>query len=81
MSIYGYGRKTLPNFDAFSESANVFTTMIANGNWTAPSTASLIMGKYPLTHRININIPDDNLPYRHGVQSNLVAILASSHTL
>ena len=72
MSIYGYGRKTTPNFDAFCESANVFTTMIANGNWTPPTTASLILGKYPLTHRISYITPDEIFPYRHENLANLL---------
>ena len=47
MSLYGYYIKTTPNIDALAKDSYVFDTMIANSNWTRPSAASIITGKYP----------------------------------
>lgn len=52
MSLYGYHIKTTPNIDALAKESYVFDTMIANSNWTRPSAASILTGKYPITHNI-----------------------------
>lgn len=52
MSLYGYRRKTTPHIDEFSKKAYVFENMFANSNWTSPTIASIIRGKYPSTHRM-----------------------------
>ena len=46
MSLYGYYIKTTPNIDALAKDSYVFDTMIANSNWTRPSVASILTGKY-----------------------------------
>lgn len=50
LSLYGYGRKTSPNIDAFAERAVVYDNAIANSPWTLPSHASMLTGLYPTTH-------------------------------
>lgn len=52
MSLYGYHINTTPNIDALAKKSYVFDAMIANSNWTRPSAASIIIGKYPDTHKI-----------------------------
>lgn len=52
MSTYGAKRKTTPNLDALADDGIVFTNFFTNGNWTRPSTASLLSGQLPYRHRI-----------------------------
>jgi arylsulfatase A-like enzyme len=51
LSLYGYPRKTTPNFERFAERAIVYHSHYSAGNYTTPGTASLLTGMYPWTHR------------------------------
>jgi arylsulfatase A-like enzyme len=51
MSLYGYRRRTTANLARFAERATVYHAHYAAGNYTPPSTASLLTGTYPWTHR------------------------------
>jgi arylsulfatase A-like enzyme len=51
LSLYGYPRKTTPNFERFAARATVYHQHYAPGNFTTPGTASLFTGLYPWTHR------------------------------
>ena len=51
LSVYGYRRKTTPNFERFSQRATVFNQHYSAANFTTPGTASLLTGLYPWTHR------------------------------
>jgi len=51
LSLYGYRRKTTPNFERFAQRATVFNQHYSTGNFTTPGTASLLTGLYPWTHR------------------------------
>ncbi len=51
LSVYGYPRKTAPNFERFAERAIVYHSHYSAGNYTTPGTASLLTGMYPWTHR------------------------------
>jgi len=51
MSLYGYGRNTTPNIDKIARSSTVFHRHYSSSNFTQPSTASLLTGVYPWTHR------------------------------
>lgn len=56
LSLYGYHRKTTPNFKRFAERATVYHAHHSAGNFTTPGTASLLTGMYPWTHRaLNIS--------------------------
>ena len=48
IGLYGYGRRTTPNIDAFAKEAYAFTNMHANATFTNISIASLLTGKYPI---------------------------------
>lgn len=63
MSLYGYRLKTTPNIDKFAKQCYVFENCIAASNWTRPSVASLLTGKYPNKHRL-INVGASNVKYR-----------------
>lgn len=52
LSLYGYQRKTSPNFERLAQRATVYHAHRSAGNFTAPSTASLFTGVYPWTHRV-----------------------------
>jgi arylsulfatase A-like enzyme len=51
LSVYGYPRKTTPNFERFAKRAFVYHSHASTGNYTIPGTASLLTGMYPWTHR------------------------------
>lgn len=51
ISLYGYGRDTMPNLSRLAKRATVFRNHFANGNYTTPGTASLLTGTLPWTHR------------------------------
>jgi arylsulfatase A-like enzyme len=51
ISLYGYPRNTMPNLARFAERATVFHNHHSAGNFTTPSTGSLLTGTYPWTHR------------------------------
>jgi arylsulfatase A-like enzyme len=51
VSLYGYPRQTMPNLEAFAESAIVYHNHYSAGRYTTPGTASLLTGLYPWTHR------------------------------
>jgi arylsulfatase A-like enzyme len=56
LSIYGYPRKTSPNFERLAQRSNVFHSHYSAGSFTTSGTASLLTGLYPWTHRaISIN--------------------------
>jgi arylsulfatase A-like enzyme len=51
MSLYGYRRKTTPNLDRLAERATVYHAHHVAGPYTIPSTASILTGTYPWSHR------------------------------
>ena len=72
MSLYGYQINTTPNIDAFAKESYVFNNMYANSNWTRPSTASIIIGKYPTTHKIfAVNHSTEKIPYQENLSGAL----------
>jgi arylsulfatase A-like enzyme len=52
LGLYGYPRPTSPHLDAFAESAVVFDRGLAQAPYTRPSTASIVTGLSPATHRV-----------------------------
>jgi arylsulfatase A-like enzyme len=52
VSLYGYPRKTTPNFERFAEISTVFHRHYAAGSFTSPGTASILTGTYPWSHRV-----------------------------
>jgi membrane-anchored protein YejM (alkaline phosphatase superfamily) len=61
VSLYGYPRKTTPNFERFAQKSTVYHRHYSSGNFTTPGTASLLTGVYPWTHRA-MNMRDQTLP-------------------
>jgi len=51
ISLYGYGRDTMPNLNRLAEKAVVYHNHYAGGNFTVPGTASLLTGAHPWAHR------------------------------
>ncbi len=52
-SLHGYPRQTTPNLNKLGQESYVFDNMYSSSNWTLPSLASLMTGKYPTNHRVN----------------------------
>ncbi|MEW5942137.1 MAG: sulfatase-like hydrolase/transferase, partial [Chloroflexota bacterium] len=58
LSVYGYPRKTTPNFERFAQRATVYHRHYSSGSYTIPGTASILTGLYPWNHRaINLSGP------------------------
>jgi arylsulfatase A-like enzyme len=51
LSLYGYGRRTTPNFERLAQRSTVYHSHYSAGSFTVPGTASLLTGLYPWTHR------------------------------
>ena len=58
MSLYGYGRDTTPNIDAWAKQGNVFTNYFATSFLTPISEGSVQTGDYPFTNGV-INFTSD----------------------
>lgn len=84
LSLYGYPRKTTPNFERFAQRATVFNQHHTTGNFTTPGTASLLTGLYPWTHRainmlglIRRDLTDRNLFHQVGGSYHRLAFTQS----
>jgi len=51
LSLYGYPRRTTPNFERLAQRSIVYHSHYSAGSFTTPGTASLLTGLYPWTHR------------------------------
>jgi arylsulfatase A-like enzyme len=51
VSLYGYHRHTMPNLEVFAENATVFHNHYSTGTFTVPSTATILTGMHPWSHR------------------------------
>jgi len=51
MSLYGYPRRTTPNFERIAEHCNVYHSHYSTASFTSPGTSSLLTGLYPWVHR------------------------------
>ena len=51
VSLYGYRRHTMPNLGRFAENATVYHNHYSTGTFTVPSTASILTGMHPWSHR------------------------------
>lgn len=52
LSPYGYFRDTTPTLKSLADEGVVLTNYFVNGNWTRPSTASLLTGLPPSAHGV-----------------------------
>jgi arylsulfatase A-like enzyme len=50
-SLLGHARPTTPNLERLASTATVFHRHYSAGNFTSPSTASILTGTHPWTHR------------------------------
>ena len=50
LSVYGYSRPTSPNLERFAARATLYRHAYANGDFTLPSHASMLTGRYPAQH-------------------------------
>jgi len=76
LSLYGYHRKTTPNFERFAQRATVYHAHDSAGNFTIPGTSSLLTGMYPWTHRA---INDGGLVERSLVGRNIFKLLGKEY--
>lgn len=49
---YGSARDTTPNLEALADEGLLLTNFYVNGNWTRPSTATLLTGLPPVLHGV-----------------------------
>ncbi len=76
LSVYGYPRRTTPNFERFAERSIVYHSHYAGGNYTIPGTSTLLTGTYPWTHRaVNYSGPN----FSGKVDHNIFAALGSDY--
>ncbi len=52
LTPYGFKRNTSPNLNALADEGVVLTNYYVNGNWTRPSTATIVTGELPGRHGV-----------------------------
>lgn len=70
-----------PNLDAFASDNIIFSNAVSTGTWTVPSTAGIMLGKYPWEHRVGpvdpaysdssytyVAMPDDGSALAHQLR-------------
>lgn len=55
LKLFGYGRPTSPELEAFARDAVVFRRALTNAPWTLPSYLTLHSGLYPRAHRVALD--------------------------
>ena len=76
MSLHGYGRKTTPNIENFAKSATTFHHHYSSSNFTYPSTASMLTGVHPWSHRA-LDFFEFLLP-KYEI-NNIFSLISSTH--
>jgi hypothetical protein len=76
LSLYGYPRRTSPNFERFAERATIFHRYNSAGNYTVPGVASLLTGVYPWTHRA---INHSGLVRRDMLDRNIFGLIGDEY--
>ncbi len=71
LTPYGYHRDTTPNLATLADEGVLFTNFYVNGNWTRPSTASLMTGLLPATHAVERD--QDRLAEQYVTLAELLA--------
>jgi arylsulfatase A-like enzyme len=51
LSVYGYPRKTTPNFERFAQRATVYHSNYSCANFTSSGTSTILSGLNPMHHR------------------------------
>ena len=76
LSLYGYHRRTTPNFERFAQRASIYHSHYSTANFTVPGVASLLTGLHPWTHRaLNLS----GLVARSLASRNIFELLDSSY--
>lgn len=52
MSTYGFSRKTTPHLTALADDGVIFTNYYVNGNWTRPTSTTMLTGLPPRSHQV-----------------------------
>ncbi len=52
MSTYGFNRKTTPHLSALADDGLIFTNFYTNGNWTRPTSTTILTGLLPSQHQV-----------------------------
>ncbi len=76
MSVYGYERPTTPFISRWAETASLFTKVYAESNITTPTTASLMTGKRPWTHR-TFQVETASKPLKSNIE-NMALVLKNN---
>lgn len=53
LPLYGYSRETTPNLDRLAGEGVLFEDVLATANWTLPSHASIMTGRFLYEHQAN----------------------------
>jgi arylsulfatase A-like enzyme len=76
LSLYGYGRPTAPQLEAFAADGLAFTQARSTAGWTLPGHASMLTGMYPSRHGAHLAggwLPGQSIDGRRNVAFPLAA--------
>ena len=77
VSLYGYPRHNMLNLEKFAETATVYHNHYSTGTFTIPSTATILTGMHPWSHRafqLGAGISSAHL------NQTLFSVLSSTHS-
>lgn len=77
LSVYGYGRPTSPNLEAFAKESRTFTNAYSTSNWTVPAHASMFTGLYPEAHHATMD--SWSLTWKFPLEFDTVAEILKGH--
>lgn len=80
LSVYGYGRRTSPQLEAFARSATLYTRALASGDLTLTTHASIFTGLYARQHGARVDSRRGALAMREGVRTLPALLRAAGYT-
>jgi len=81
LPFYGYAESSAPFLTEWAERSVVFDNAWSTSSWTAPATASLFTGVYPVQHGVHLGIKAHELLQRGGARMTLHRIPEALETL
>ena len=67
LGLYGYEPSRSPSLDQLGAEAIVYDNAVSTSSWTLPSHASILTGKYPMSHGARFD-PKGPLVLAHGIE-------------
>lgn len=81
LPFYGYAAETAPFLTSWADRSVVFERAWSTSSWTAPASASLFTGVYPLQHGVHLGVKAFELLQKGGARLELDRVPDALETL